>query len=139
MYPSVIPGFPRIQQSNTVFHTSTLTVKARRRESYNPIMASADNLQYRWDEPNFSTATSWFEFSHCARTPLPWIEELDKAAVCLAESTTKPIWICSSGGVDSETLCEIFLRLNLSSQRSRRGRGAFCSILTWGPLYFHRV
>ncbi len=57
-------------------------------------------------------ATSRFEFSHSARTPLPWIEELEKAA-SLAKSTTKPIWICSSGGVDSETVCEIFLRLNL--------------------------
>lgn len=41
------------------------------------------------------------------------MEELEKAAVCIAESTTRPIWICSSGGVDSETLCEVFLRLQL--------------------------
>jgi hypothetical protein len=76
-------------------------------------MGSMDNLQYRWDEPNYPTATSRFNFSHCARTPLSWIEELEKAAISLAESTTKRIWICSSGGVDSETLCEVFLRLNL--------------------------
>jgi len=82
-------------------------------ESYNPVMSSADNLQYRWDEPNFPTATSRFEFSHCKRTPLSWLEELEKAAASLARSTTKPIWICSSGGVDSESLCELFLRLNL--------------------------
>jgi len=108
-----MPGFPHIRESNTALHASALAVKTRRREGYNPIVCSADNLRYRWDEPNFPTATSRFEFSHCARTPLPWIEELEKAAVSLAESTTKPIWICSSGGVDSETLCEIFLRLNL--------------------------
>jgi hypothetical protein len=88
-------------------------VKARRREGYNPIMGSANNLQYRWDEPNFPTATSRFTFSHCAREPLSWIEELEKAAVSLAESTTRSIWICSGGGVDSETLCEIFLKLGL--------------------------
>jgi hypothetical protein len=76
-------------------------------------MGSADNLQYRWDEPDYPTATSRFKFSNCARTPLSWIEELERAAISLAESATKPIWICSSGGVDSETLCEVFLRLNL--------------------------
>ena len=31
----------------------------------------------------------------------------------LAESTKKPIWICSSGGIDSEIVCEIFLELNI--------------------------
>jgi len=70
-------------------------------------------LQYRWDEPNFPTGASRFQFSHCTRTPLSWMEELERAAVSLAESTTKQIWICSSGGVDSETLCEVFLRLHL--------------------------
>ncbi|MGZ4817419.1 MAG: hypothetical protein ACXVZJ_02270 [Terriglobales bacterium] len=44
------------------------------------------------------------------------MEELEKAAIALAESTTKPIWICSSGGVDSETLCEVFLRRRLPFQ-----------------------
>jgi hypothetical protein len=41
------------------------------------------------------------------------MEELEKGAIALAESTTKPIWICSSGGVDSEVVCEIFLKLKL--------------------------
>jgi len=76
-------------------------------------MGSAENLQYRWDEPNFPTPDSRFKFSHCSRPPLSWIEELEKAATSLAESTPNPIWICSSGGVDSETLCEVFLRLGL--------------------------
>ncbi len=70
-------------------------------------------MQYRWDEPGFPTPDSRFIFSHCTRTPLSWMEELGRAAISLAESTTKPVWICSSGGVDSETLCEIFLKLNL--------------------------
>lgn len=81
--------------------------------SYNRGMGSLENLQYRWDEPGFPTLDSRFTFSHCTRAPLSWVEELEKAAVSLAESTTKPIWICSSGGVDSETLCEIFLRCKL--------------------------
>ena len=76
-------------------------------------MGSMENLRYRWDEPGFPTAASRFTFSHCARTPLSWMEELEKAAISLAASATKPIWICSSGGVDSETLCEVFLALNL--------------------------
>jgi len=75
-----------------------------------------ENLQYRWDEPGFPTPDSRFHFSHCTRVPLSWIEELERAAMSLAESTTRPIWICSSGGVDSETLCEIFFRLKLPFQ-----------------------
>ncbi|HVP43625.1 MAG TPA: hypothetical protein VMS96_09330 [Terriglobales bacterium] len=77
-------------------------------------MGSMDNLQYRWDELGFPTPASRFTFSHCTREPLSWTEELEKAAIDLAKSARRPIWICSSGGVDSETLCEIFLRLNLS-------------------------
>ncbi len=72
-----------------------------------------ENLQYPWAEPGFPTPASRFHFSHCTREPLSWLEELEKAAVLLAASTTKPIWICSSGGVDSETLCEVFFRLKL--------------------------
>lgn len=75
-----------------------------------------ENLQYCWDEPGFPTPSSHFTFSRCSRMPLPWIEELELAAKCLAQSTNKPIWICSSGGIDSETVCEIFLRLNLPFQ-----------------------
>ena len=79
-------------------------------------MGTIHNLQYRWNEPDYpagSTASTCFGFSHCTRTPLSWIEELEKEAISLAESTTKPIWICSSGGIDSETVCEIFLKLKL--------------------------
>ncbi len=81
--------------------------------SYNRGMGSLENLQYRWDEQGFPTADSRFTFSHCTRAPLSWSEELKAAAIGLAQSTAKPIWICSSGGVDSETLCDIFLRLQL--------------------------
>lgn len=72
-----------------------------------------ENLRYRWDEPGFPTPASRFTFSHCTRTPLSWAEELERSALAIAASTNKPIWICSSGGVDSETVCEIFLRLNI--------------------------
>ena len=81
-----------------------------------PPMGTIDNLQYWWNEPDHPIdlrQASWFRFSHCTRTPLSWMEELEKGAISLAESTTKPIWICSSGGVDSETLCEVFLKLGL--------------------------
>ena len=83
---------------------------------YNPHMATIDNLQYPWNDPDYpagSPATSCFSFSHCTRTPFSWMEELEKAAIAIVESTAKPIWICSSGGVDSETVCEIFLKLKL--------------------------
>ncbi len=76
-------------------------------------MGTMENMQYPWEEPNFPTPTSRFTFSHCSRTPLSWIEELGKSAIAIAESTSKPIWICSSGGVDSETVCEIFFKLKL--------------------------
>ena len=85
-------------------------------ETYNDGMGSMENLKYRWDEPGFPTPESHFRFSHCSQNPLTWMEELEKAAMAIANSTSKPIWICSSGGVDSETVCEVFLRLNLPFQ-----------------------
>jgi asparagine synthetase B (glutamine-hydrolysing) len=83
-----------------------------------------DNLQYRWDEPGFPTSASRFTFSHCTRAPLSWMEELERSAVALAESTTRPIWICSSGGVDSETVCEVFHHAQRRSAHRSICRGA---------------
>ena len=49
-----------------------------------------------------------FSFTPCIRQPLSWIEETRLAARKIADSTTKPIWLCSSGGIDSEVMCEAF-------------------------------
>lgn len=56
---------------------------------------------------------SWFSFARCIRFPLSWPEESERTAKYLVESVKKPIWICSSGGIDSESICEIFLKLKL--------------------------
>lgn len=47
-------------------------------------------------------------FNPCTRDPLAWKEELYAAARSLANQTDKPIWLCSSGGIDSEIMCRAF-------------------------------
>lgn len=79
-------------------------------------MSSLQNFRYQWEAPGFPTHESTFGFSHCTQQPLSWMKELERAAVRIAESTKRPLWLCSSGGVDSETLCEIFLRMKIPFQ-----------------------
>lgn len=48
------------------------------------------------------------KFSACTREPLSWKEELYAAARAIASKTSKPLWLCSSGGIDSEVMCHAF-------------------------------
>ncbi len=50
----------------------------------------------------------WIRFAACSREPKNWKEELYAAARTIAARTQKPIWICSSGGIDSEVACRAF-------------------------------
>lgn len=59
-------------------------------------------------------APATFRFVRCSREPLSWVEELKSSAKAIASSTKKPIWIASSGGIDSEVVCEIFFNLGIS-------------------------
>ncbi len=47
-------------------------------------------------------------FNPCTREPVGWKEELYAAARAVASRTTKPLWVCSSGGIDSEVACNAF-------------------------------
>jgi len=48
------------------------------------------------------------KFKKCSQAPLSWKEEIYKAAVKIAQSTTKTIYLCMSGGIDSEVMCQAF-------------------------------
>lgn len=59
----------------------------------------------------FKYTTSPFTVTsdRCTLTPLPWLEETWRTARTIAARTTKPIWLCSSGGIDCEVAAEAFL------------------------------
>lgn len=51
-----------------------------------------------------------FTVSFRASEPtLPWLDETHRAARLVAESTDKPLYLCMSGGIDSEVMAEAFL------------------------------
>lgn len=55
-----------------------------------------------------------FSFSTCQRHPMQWRDELAEAARSIAnEAGSRPLWLCSSGGIDSEVMCQIFLDLGI--------------------------
>lgn len=77
-------------------------------------MTTLENTQYGWgDGSSDPEAPFWVKFSRCASQPVEWDKEIRAAAVSLANSTSKPIWICLSGGIDSEVVCEIFQELDI--------------------------
>lgn len=47
-------------------------------------------------------------FRAVAREPKSWKEELFEAARAIKSRTTKPLWICASGGLDSDVTCRAF-------------------------------
>lgn len=47
-------------------------------------------------------------FQPCTREPLSWKEELYAAARDVASRATKPLWLCASGGTDSEVMLHAF-------------------------------
>ncbi len=65
-------------------------------------------LLYGWDSPDHRTDSWWIRFAPCTREPGTWKEEIYAAARTIANRTTKPIWVCSSGGIDSEIACRAF-------------------------------
>ena len=52
----------------------------------------------------------YVKIGSCARRPLSPIEEAVRAARLIAESTSEPIVLCLSGGVDSEAMALAFLK-----------------------------
>ncbi|NBV77520.1 hypothetical protein EBR66_05150 [bacterium] len=67
--------------------------------------------------PRAGTGTPFsVSFDPCTRVPKSWKEELDNAALDIVREAKKPIWICSSGGIDSEVVCETFFKLGINFQ-----------------------
>jgi hypothetical protein len=62
---------------------------------------------YGWDNEEKSK-TFWLRFTPCTREPKSWKEEVYAAACSIAQRTKKPIWVCYSGGIDSEVACQAF-------------------------------
>lgn len=65
-------------------------------------------LRYGWRDDQNETDSFYVEFERCAREPKSWKEECYAAARAIANRTTKPLWLCFSGGLDSEILCRSF-------------------------------
>lgn len=49
-----------------------------------------------------------FSFAPCTREPGSWREEVYATARDIARKAQKPIWVCASGGIDSEIVCRAF-------------------------------
>lgn len=67
-------------------------------------------LQYGWRDPQ-DPRSFWLSFASCTREPGTWREEQYAAARYVANRATarnRPIWIGSSGGIDSEIACRAF-------------------------------
>ena len=66
-------------------------------------------LQHGWNGERDVPGSFWVRFAPCTRQPLSWKEELYSAAREVAKAAGgKPLWLCSSGGIDSEIMCRAF-------------------------------
>jgi len=52
-------------------------------------------------------------YSPCERQSLSWTEEIKIAATTIAQATNKDIWVCMSGGVDSEIVARTLKNANI--------------------------
>lgn len=52
-------------------------------------------------------------YSPCSRTPAQWVEEIKSSAISLSQTVKKDIWICMSGGIDSEIVAKTFADLHI--------------------------
>lgn len=65
-------------------------------------------LGYSFKE-NAGRGSLVFRFDACTREPASWKEEVYAAARMIADKAKgKPLWVCSSGGIDSEIACRAF-------------------------------
>ena len=62
---------------------------------------------------NYNPTNFKIWYSHCQRAPTTWTEEIKKSAQMLASSTNRDIWICMSGGIDSEVVAKTFKDLGI--------------------------
>jgi hypothetical protein len=63
---------------------------------------------YGWGTTNEPSERFWIKLDRCTREPNAWTDEIYAAARALANAATKPLWLCASGGIDSEVMCRAF-------------------------------
>lgn len=54
----------------------------------------------------------WVKFGHSTNPVLSFKEEVLKTVKCIIDKVDKPIWVCYSGGIDSEVIVRSFMELN---------------------------
>lgn len=54
-----------------------------------------------------------FDFKPISRPLMPWRDEVLNTAQLIANSTTRPLMLCLSGGLDSEVMARAFLECNI--------------------------
>ena len=55
-------------------------------------------------------------YSPCTQKSLLWTEEIKRSALLVSQSTDRDIWVCMSGGIDSEIVAHTFKELNIPFQ-----------------------
>ena len=55
-------------------------------------------------------------FRSATKQAQSWSKEVELAALKIRDVAQKPIWVCLSGGIDSELICHIFLKLKIPFQ-----------------------
>lgn len=65
-------------------------------------------FKYGWNSDSKSPSTFWAGFEHCTHEAREWKQELGAAALLIANRAKKPLWLCFSGGMDSEVMCRVF-------------------------------
>jgi len=62
---------------------------------------------------NYNPKTFKIWYSPCSQTSGTWPDEIKNAAITISQSTNRDIWICMSGGVDSEIVAQTFKNLKI--------------------------
>ena len=65
-------------------------------------------IRYGWGKHGDLSEPFWVKFNPVTREVKSWNEEIYAAARAVMNTSTKPLLLCSSGGIDSEIMCRAF-------------------------------
>ncbi len=85
-----------------------------------------------------SLAQNWqVQYGRCERNPLDWHAECLIAAREIKAQTAKPIYVCLSGGLDSEVVCESFrlARISFTAAITRFKNDLNLHDIAWAIIY----
>lgn len=72
------------------------------------------NFEYKYENDSRLIEERFlFKFNPISRTLKPWRDEVLHTAQTIANSTTRPLMVCLSGGLDSEIIAKAFLECNI--------------------------